>query len=526
MFSITSKGVFIGHPNAWSDWSLHISLVNIFANKPINEWFLYHPYYANGKLTYGFLVHLLTGLLMKTGIQITTAFFIISFILLVLFLLGIYALYYKLSGSQKQSLLAIFIFFTSSGMGVFRFISKIKLSEVTAPTQDFTKFLEYDWLAGNIPAAMLIPQRAFLIGVTIGVWVLFLLLNALDQPKKKFRLQKKILALTGVLAGILPIAHMHSFIAIVILSGTIIFSKLYAAKNKKNFIYQVLYFVIPATLISNLLFFSFIFGGIEVTPFMSISLGWTAKGTLYQWAGMWLKLWGTFIPLVVLATWKYKLNQSFYKNNLAITLVGFLLIFVLANIVIFQPTPWDNTKLFAWVYLGFSILVAKLLHYFWRISKNFKIITILLLITLSSSGVIELLRLANFSNNTYLLTSRSDLELAEEIKENTQTDAIFLTGMIHNHPIPLWANRPMYLGYLGWVKNFGFNHLEREKITYAIFQGKSQAIQLIKENEISYIYVSRRETALKPNMEFLQSFPVAFQNEDTTVYDTRNLWQQ
>ena len=149
-----------------------------------------------------------------------------------------------------------------------------------------------------------------------------------------------------------------------------------------------------------------------------------------------------------------------------------------------------------------------------------------MLSTLSVSGLLELKRLTQFETNTHQLLTIQELELAETIRNNTATDAIFLTAMVHNHPIPVWASRQMFLGYLGWVKNFGFEHAQREKITYAIYQGAPQAKQLLKENTISYIYVSSREASLKPNMEFLTSFPVAFQNETTKIFDTRSLWQQ
>lgn len=521
MFFITPGGVFIGHPNAWSDWALHISLVNIFAHKPPSEWFLYHPYYANGKLTYGFLVHLISGLLVKIGLPIQSAFFIVSFFLLLLFLLGLYALYFKLSSSKKESLLAVFIFFTSSGMGVFRNISTIQLQDLINPQQDFTKYLQYDWLAGNIPAAMLIPQRAFFIGITIGVWILFTLLVALELKKKYIHKQKYLFVFAGILAGILPIAHMHSFITIVLVTATVLLFALLRQKHKLKFIAQATYFVVPATVLSNILFFSFIFGGIEVSPFMTISLGWTAQGGFFQWVHMWILLWGAFLPIFLLAVLTIK-----PKKNLAAILAGFLVVFILANIVVFQPTAWDNTKLFAWVYLGFSILVSKFLHNLFQKKLVFKIVTIVLLSTLSITGALELKRLINFEKNTYQLLTIQEMHLAEEIRNNTATDAIFLTALVHNHPIPVWASRQMFLGYLGWVRNFGFEHAQREKITYAIYQGAPHAKQLLKENTISYIYVSSREASLKPNMEFLASFPVAFQNETITVFDTRSLWQQ
>lgn len=515
---IKPDGVYIGQPNSWGDWVVHISITNIFANKPINEWFLYHPFFAQGKLTYGFLVHLITAFFMRLGFSIDTAFFIVSILLLLALLTGLYFLYFQLSNSRKESVLGIFLFLTSSGMGIFRYFKEISLDNLFHPTQDYTRLVQYDWLAGNIPAAMLLPQRAFFIGVVIGTWVLNLLLWGLAKNKKKeLLLQKKLFVFAGFLAGILPIAHMHSFIVIMVVTGTI------CAFNTKRF-KQLIYFVIPAGVLSTFLYTTFIHGGIQIDNFMTISVGWTAPKSIFSWTKMWLELWGTFLPLVVLSLITFKRNKQLKKYYPVF--IGFSAIFILANSIVFQPTRWDNTKLFAWVYLGLSILVSKLLFITWKKSSSYKILVIILLVTLSLSGVVELMRILDFKNNTHMLSSQSEITLAQEIAKNTATDALFLTGPQHNHPIPLWANRPIFIGYLGWVKNFGFEPSLRDAQTKMVFSGHQQAHKIIIENEISYVFVGQQErSAHSINFEYLQQFPIAFQNENTIVYDTRELWQ-
>lgn len=552
---IKPDGVYIGQANSWSDWVVHISITNIFANKPVSEWFLYHPFFANGKLTYGFLVHLMTGMLIKLGLRIDIAFFIISILLLFIFLTGLYFLYYQISNSRKKSILGMFIFFTSSGMGIFRYINTLTLKNLLNPTQDFTKFAQYDWLAGNIPAAMILPQRAFFIGVTIGVWVLNLLLLGLNRSDKNTN-QHKLFILSGILAGVLPIAHMHSFIAIVIITGTVCLFKIISCFNLSkdkpyldfnvassklmSCLVKLLFFIIPAGVISIFLYFKFIHGGIEINNFMRVSPGWTSAQNLkinasllekvITWIKMWLQLWGTFLPLILFSFFYLKNNKQLKKHTS--TFFGFISIFILANIIIFQPTAWDNTKLFAWVYLGLSILVSQLLFSLWNKAKKLttlkkliiRIFTIILLITLSFSGSVELIRILNFNQNTYLLSSSQEIQFAKNISSNTKTDAIFLTSTKHNHPIPLWANRPIFLGYLGWIKNFGFDHSVRIKEANSIYSGQINADELIIKNDINYIYVGPYEVKeFKVNYDYLEKFEIVFENENTRVYDVKKL---
>lgn len=517
MFFFSKQGVFIGHPNAWSDWALHISLTNIFATKPISEWFLYHPYYANGKLTYGFLSHLITGMFMRIGIRIDTAFFIVSLLLTIGFLLGIYTLYYQLSRSKTVTFLGIFLVFTSSGLGIFRFIRTLALEQLLHPIKDYTSYIEYKWLAGNIPSALLIPQRAFFIGVTIGLWVLNIFWYALQlQKKSEQQIRKKLFITAGVLAGLLPIAHMHSFIAVVVITGTIC-----AFRWKEH--RRLIYFVSPAAILSSILFFTFVHGGIEISPFMTVSIGWTAPESFTAWVTLWLKVWGVFIPSVLFAAWYFRKEKQ-YQSNLPFY-IGFLAIFILANIIIFQPTEWDNTKLFSWVYIGFAVLVAQLLVTLWQ-KQKLRLVALGIGILLSLSGTVELLRLANFTSNTYILNTADELVIAQEIKEHTETNAVFLTATAHNHPVAVWASRPIFLGYLGWVRNFGFEHRPRELQLIEIYSGAPTALSHIRDNKISYIYVGPKEhSTLTINQYFLQQFPVAFQNGNTTVFDTRSLWQ-
>lgn len=519
MLSMKPEGLYAGHQNVWSDWALHISLTNIFANKPISEWFLYHPYYSGGKLTYGFLGHLISGLLMKLGLPLIPAMLIPSMILIILLLIGMYFLYFEVFKSSRKSLLGITIFILSSGLGFIKFasefIKKPSLELILYPSIDYSRLTEYEWLAGNIPTAMLVPQRAFLIGITIGVWAILIFLYALKQ-KGNITFQKKLFITAGLFAGILPITHMHSFIAVVIITGTICFS--HRQKYKK-----LIYFVTPAGLLSITLFFSFIYGGIEVPDFMRISMGWTSEKNILSWITMWLKLWGVMIPLVATSFYLILKNKKMKESSYFFT--GFFIIFILGNIIIFQPTAWDNTKLFAWSYLGFSLLAADIIFKLFD-QKGIvkKVLAIILIILLTGTGILELIRLQNFDKNTFLLSTTSDMELAQEIRENTNTDDIFLTDTSHNHTINMWASRPIFLGYLGWVRNFGFNHNQREKDLEAIYKGEIGAHDLIAKHNINYIYVGPAEiNRHKPNIDFLEEFDVAFENENTKVYNTKKL---
>src|SRR3989344_2109946 len=121
--SLRKDGLYFGHPNAWSDWSLHVAIANIFAYKDPSVWFSYHPLFADGKFTYPFLMDFISGIFMRLGFSLTFSFIFPSIIFSLLMIISLYFLFYLILNSKNQSLLAINIFLLSSGMGFLNFIS-------------------------------------------------------------------------------------------------------------------------------------------------------------------------------------------------------------------------------------------------------------------------------------------------------------------------------------------------------------------------------------------------------------------
>jgi len=506
-----NDGLYAGHPYVWSDWALHIGMARIFATKDPSVWFATHPLYAGGKFTYGFLTNLISGLLIRVGLPITFAFNFPSVVLAILLVIGLYYLALLLTKSKTAASLTLFIFFLSSGLGFFKFIHDFSQNPswemLTYPPIEYSKNDNYEWGSGNVLVGMLVPQRAFLMGLTMAVWAIISLFYGINQ---KLTNRNKILLITGgLLAGILPITHMHSYIALIILGMiTLIFNH----KKWKN----VLYFAIPAGFLGLILYLKFIAGGIENPDFMQWFPGWTAKGGLLGWLWMWWQLWGILLPFIIfIILWRRK---HFTKLLLTTTCAG-ILIFILANLILFQPIHWDNSKLFLWSYLFFSITSASGLV---KLIKH-KLLFIIILFLLTATGTLEVIKLVRIDRNTYQIISTSQMQFAETIRYQTDSLAVFATAPVHNHPIVMWAARPIVLGYTAWAWNFGFLHQQREADLKAIFQVRSDVLQLLAKYKVSYIYIGDNERReYNPNISYFnQNFPLAFTDDNVLVFDTR-----
>lgn len=525
-------GLYASHVNIWSDWSLHIAIANIFAHKPPSEWFAYHPIYADGKFTYGFLSNLISGLLMRAGFSLYWAFILPSLVYVVLLLLGCYSLLYRLLNSKKQTLVAISFFFLGSGPGFIKFLRDVangypwKRLLFPDPDFDYSRIVQYQWYTGNFIVGMLLPQRAFLLGMTLAVWVLVGLLSVLQNRlgdrslnKQVTKQEATVLLLCALATGLLVITHVHSLIVLAIIVGAI------ALVSFRQWVKLGLFYGLPAITLSLTLYFIFLEGGIENPDFIQWRPGWTAEGGLLKWLVMWLKIWGLMVPIAALGLLalrgKPRSTQAFF--------VGTWGLFFFANLIQMQPMPWDNSKLFLWVYFGFSGLAALALAWVWRRGGRWfgKGDAILAALLLSLTGAVELVRLQFINQGNPPMISQAEMQLAVQVRDRTDSQARFLTAPVHNSWVMVWSARPILLGDRGWAWNYGFVTNKVEQDIKTMFLGGDQAAWLLAKYRLSYVVIGPTELHdwHANAADFERRYPLAFSNQHYRVYDTRSLWQ-
>lgn len=522
ILAVKADGLYAGHVNVWSDWALHIAIANLFAFKSPLYWLSYHPLYAGGKFTYSFLTDFISGMLMRFGMPLKQSFVLPSIALIFILLAGLYFLFYILTGSKKLSVIAVFIFFLSAGLGFINFFKDLlhnpSLSFLIYSPLDYGRYDIYQWYASNMAVGLLVPQRAFLLGLTLGVWAIVgVLYVALRDSELVRGVKIKILAVAGMLAGVLPIAHAHSFIAVLVITG---FLCLFNFKKWKI----LWYYVLVAGIISSILYLTFIWGGIESGSFVSWHPGYTAAGNFFNWLKMWILLWGITLPIAACGLYFYRKEINWSKW--AIYAAGIAL-FIAGNLFYFQPIAWDNSKILWWAYLVFSAPVSLALGNIWAKKRSsFRAVAIALFIVLAFTGFIELTRLVQTGKHEFMMTSADDIKLGLEIREKTDPLAVFLTAPSHNHFVMVWGLRPILMGYTAWAWNFGFNYYPREVDMKKMFLGEGETENLIKKYRVSYIAVGPTEIRdLNANEDYFKArFPLAFRNNNYRIYDTRAVW--
>jgi len=482
MLQQKSDGLYSGG-STWGDLALHTTLSSSFYEKGLSNTLNNYPIYSGEKTRYPFLMDYITALLMKSGLSLRMSLIWPSFILILSFIIVFYFLTWKITKSRLAAFFAPLIFFfngtifslqyfwqdlKASGLGFFNFLGKM--------TKEYGHLSDHKIEFSNIIADYILPQRAIILGLLMGVIIIYFLWQYWKSKETK----KLIYA--GVITGFLPIIHTHTFISIFLIAfglGLIELAEHY--KGFKGIIVRWLYYVIPAGVIA-LPFVLWLFPG-GSNNFFKIDFGWMHGDEFILW--FWIKNLGLYI-LAFIAGYiiSGKETRKFYWP--------FFGLFIITNIFIFQPNYYDNMKIMLWWFLLGAILTGTFFSYlknkFGR--KGYALIGVCFVL-LTATGFLSVYRETYVS---WKMFSNEDMALANFVKNKTSQDAIFLTSDKHNNPITCLAGRSIIMGYRGWLWTHGINYIEREQDIKTIYEAGFERNQLLEKYNVNYLLLEKDKT--------------------------------
>ncbi|MBN1762848.1 MAG: hypothetical protein JW878_07230 [Methanomicrobia archaeon] len=472
VFRPDDAGSLYAFHTVWADYPWHTSLITSFSYHDSFAFPIDNPQFLGVKTHYSFIMDFYSAVLMHAGLTLRSAILIPN----VLFQLSLFGLLYclacRLTGLKWAGISATVIFILAGFPAGLQSIG--------------IHFL-------NPMYAVIMPQRTALIGMAVSFVVYLLLFRALcaDHPEgtSSSRAQHKELLLAGALIGLLPYIHAHSFMA----TGFVAFClATFYLLTKRD--WRILIFLFLPLLLLSLPQVLLIRTGVSEGFFVFFP-GWadTSRDMIMGFD------WSSFFPAVLSTVKSAMLVETFWALNAGALLVlmalglakanretrifylPFLLLFVLANLVKFQPWYFDNYKLFLH-WLALTAVIAPLALCWLRDSskKGKSIVTIALAALLIGSTVFGVVTHANMIQNTYVVWSGDEIAMADWIRENTASDAVFLTGTAHNHPIPSLTGRPRVMGYEGWLWSHGIpwsDMITRKQDMKAMYQGDFTVMQ-------------------------------------------------
>lgn len=463
--------LMIGPPMLYGDTPVHVAYTTklAYGSFPPDN-----PLFAGTPLVYPYMTHLVYAIFLKLGLCLRFAMFVPQAVWVIAFL----TLCIKLMRTFCQwrgTLVASMVLFLGSGLGFVSFFNEWRqgasLVDFMARVGDLTHNGTYGMHLANMLTGVILPGRTIVPGMVIGLLIILLLRE--KYKNAHFTYNSRFLILIGFLLGILPLWHTHTFIFFAVAVPVWFISQYNNSFQKK--LWQLGLVTLTAFLIA-LPALVPIWERAGSAEFMYIISGWMRKGEnviSFWWRNSFL-----LIPMS-LGGW---LIQKKYERLFFLPSMG---LFVVANLISFQPLDWDNIKLIAWVMLFWSILIGVLYE---RILKAPYLMRVVAFMTLLIGCISGFLSIQIPLKMDYQLYSKEDQELASWVKIETKPEDIFLTEPTHNHPVSNLGGRSLYMGYTGTLWTYGIDYGIREEAVNKVFSGQLSALDLVPP--VSYVVTS------------------------------------
>jgi hypothetical protein len=489
----TPSGLYAGYVNIWGDWAAHLSFAGSFAyghNFPPE-----YPIDPGRRLGYPFMIDFYAADLVPLGLSLTEALTATSAMLGLALPGVIYLAAVRFTAGRAAAAIAVFVFLLSGGLGFVYLLGDIRRSGLgvfgTLPREyTLNRDVDLQWL--NPVLAYIVPQRSTLFGFSLALILLVLLWIALRD-----RLGWRPFLFAGVLAGVLPIFHVHAY-------GTVIaLPAFWALLNLRR---EWIAFFVPALVVGIPILLwmwppdnTSVCGDLPSIDRYCIQPGWLTW-TDWQRNGVWLFpfyfagfwIWNTslLLPLSMAGHALLRWFPTAFPNWFA----PMWLWFVVPNVIVLQPWVWDNTKFFIFWMLLASIVVGGVLAGLLRGGAGSAIVAVGAIVLLCLSGALDLSRASDYEVSTNLFTDAGGLKVAAWVRHNTSPTAIFAVADEHNSPIPTLAGRRELIGYPGWLWTYGLaDYVKKAEDLKLILDGDPSAMDLVRKYHVNYVMIGPQE---------------------------------
>ena len=560
----------------YGDMSMHLGFITSIAEQQT-----FPPHYSilpGTKLSYPFLSDSISSSLYIWDCDIRLAYMLPMLFAGAQVMGGAWLLFDVWLKDKSKTLLAWVLFFLNGGFGFVYFVNGEETLRESF-TRLFTGFYQTPtnlvdenirWV--NMIVDMLLPQRATLFGYAVLLFALYLLYRAVWEGEKRF------FPIVGVLGGALPMIHTHSFLALVLVSGGWLLmwlAKECEVKQIHGFVKQLFVaLVVMMQLIQTVIAVS---GGRETDALFLVllifaamyigALGWLINRhrTRFGWKPV-FETWGGYLviaavlalPQLFIWTFGQATGEQFlrgyfnwaniddnylwfYVKNLGIALLLFVpafllgdqkqvsaafpvvIIWVIAELVVFQPNVYDNNKLLYVAYLlmcgvaaDFGVNVYRKMrsvHF-----KRFVGATTVFLCTVSA-----ILTIGRECVAEYQLMEREQVQLAEYVMEHTEPTDKILTNTRHNNIIAALTGRNIQCGSSSYLYYHGLDYRGAEDAVRAMYEESAIYPDIFEQFEIDYILISgyERHSYAVDEETIANMYPCVYENNDVKLYQVK-----
>lgn len=526
--------------NNFGDLPFHLSVITGFAfgnNFPPED-----PTYAGVRFTYPFISDFVSAIFVKCGANLRHSLLIENMMLGVSFVGLLHRWALVLLRDRLAAILTPLLVLLNGGFGWVLVFNNAMTHEngLLGALRDLPPSLtvipQTTWRWGNAISALLVPQRGFLMGLPLAVIVFtqWWLANDSDSeqtpsrdrpPKKKrhqnrphrqqstsrFPVSVRRMIAAGIAAGLLPLVHAHSFVVVMVMGACI-------ALLMRRWRDWIAFFVAASVIAIPQLMWSTANTAVSASSFFAWEIGWDHGKENPIW--FWFKNTGLFIPLILVAIlWR---GESYLiKKRLLLFYLPFTLCFIVPNFLKMAPWVWDNIKILFYWWLASAPLVALLLARLWRQGLVRQLIGIILFVSLTLAGALEVAGIAVKTETKYDIFDAAGTQFAELLKEQTPPRSLILHAPVHNHPVFLSGRRSL-MGYPGHIWTHGLEFVQREREVKSIYSGGPNAEALLRRYNIEYVVVGPLERLIVPvNDQFFSRYQKVGEIDDYRLFKIR-----
>ena len=518
-------GIATGVLNNYGDLPFHISVITRFAigqNFPPED-----PTFAGVRFTYPFITDFISAMFVRAGASLRDSLFIENYIIGVSLVGVLHRFGQQLLRNRTAAILTPVLIILNGGLGWAMFFSDVNQSDggvfgvLRHISHSYTILPEVaqGWRWGNAVTSLLVPQRGFLLGIPLAAIVFTQWWAAMRDresvPPASAGGSKKrpnppadaggtdrawptrrMLA-AGAVAGLLPLIHAHSFIAVMMVGSCL------ALINRRRWREWLLFFVVALVIAIPQLLWSTHGTAVSTRAFIAWEFGWGHDKENVFW--FWFKNTGLFIPLLITAL-LWKREDYLVPRKLLLFYLPFTLCFIVPNLLKLAPWIWDNVKILFYWWVASAPIIALLLARLWESGFWQRGLAASLLIILTLAGALDVFALMTRQGD-YQEFDRDGINFAEMIKQRTPPTATILHAPIHNTPVFLTGRRSL-MGYPGHIWTHGLDYGPREAEIKHIYAGAPDAESLLAKYRVDYVVIDPQEhSVMTVNTAFFGRYP-------------------
>jgi len=492
------------------DLPFHLAIISGFAhgqNLPPE-----HPELAGVRLTYPFLVDFVAAMLVRAGGSLRSALFLEGLVLGLCIVALLHRWSLLLTRDRLAALVSPVLFLLNGGMGWTLLWRDVKPQQgglvalLAHLPHNYTILTTGDLRWGNVVTTLLVPQRTLLLGLPLALAAATLWWQALEQgPSADEARARRRMAGAGVIAGLLPLVHGHSFA--VVMAAAAGLALLFPRRTWAWFFAPAVALALPQV------FWMAAGSALRSRSFVDGHVGWDhgEENAVF----FWLRNTGLFIPLLLAAFgWRRRDGGTLVPGRLARFYVPFALCFIVPNLLRLSPWIWDNIKFLVYWFMASTPIVALLVAHWWR-RGAWRAAAVVSLVLLTLAGALDVWRVVSRAE-THVIFDADAVSFADRLREATPPRALVLHVPSYRSPVFL-AGRRSLLGYPGHIWSQGLDAGTREADIALMYRGGADAAELIRRYGVDYVMYGPEEAAVAGE-EALPGLPLALSTGRYRLY--------